>query len=602
MARADRRAKARPRAAEALRRDFQGALNGYNQGRFEESGALCQKVLKSIPKDAGALHLMGAIHLKTGRDRDAIAVLERAAGVDRSNAEIHNNLAIAYRREARGADAVASGNRAVAINPGFAAAHFGLGQAHQDLGDPVQAALCYETTLAAAPGHLDARRRLAGILLGLGRHGDSLGHCDVLLASFPDSADGHNTRGAALVALDRRDEAKDEFETALRLDEGLADGHVNLANLLCDHNQPERAVGHFERALELDPDCPDTLANLGHALRQLGRTDDAVAAYDRSISAAPDGIEGHFGNAVAHLTEGRYGAGWRSYLHRDSMAGADPALHRARLAGDLSGRRILVVMDQGLGDEIFFLRFAPELRARGAEIAYAPDPRLAPMLERAGVADAVVEVRDDSSGYDLRLSVGDLPYVLGMSDGDAPPPSLRIPALLDRLEALRDRLGALGPPPWIGLTWRAGTRNRFRRLYKEAPASGLIAALRGVAGTVVAVQRNPEPGEFDEIAALLGRAPGDLCALNDDLEDMLALGALIDDYVCVSNTNLHLRATQGTASRVLVPNPPEFRWMARGAESPWFPGATVYRQDFAGDWSGALDQLGADLIERHGRA
>jgi tetratricopeptide (TPR) repeat protein len=591
---------ASPHAAQALQRNFQGAIDRYGQGRFDEAGALCRKVLKSIPKDPGVLHLMGAIHLQTGRNRDAITVLGRAAGIDRGNAEIHNNLATAYRREGRAAEAVASGERAIAVNPSFAAAHFGLGRAHEDLGDAARAAHCYETAIVAAPDHIEARRHLANVLLKLGRHDDGLSHCDTLLASFPTDADAHNTRGAMLVALDRRDEALDAFETALGLDERLADGHVNLGNLLCDHNEPGRAVGHFERSLELDPDCPDALANLGHALRQLGRIDDATAAYDRSIALAPTGIEANFGNSVAHLTEARYGAGWRYYLHRDSMAGAEAGLHRDFLPGDLAGKTILVEMDQGIGDEIFFLRFAAALRQRGAKVLYTPDPRLVAMIERSGAVDAVVEPGDNGAGRDYRLSVGDLPYLLGMSDDDVPPPSLRIPPLAERRAALADRLNTLGPAPHIGLTWRAGTRNRFRRLYKEAPTAGLVDALRGVAGTIVALQRNPDPGEMAKIESSLGRPLADLTAVNDDLEDMLALAGLLDDYVCVSNTNLHLRATQGAASRVLAPNPPEFRWMARGPESPWFPGTTVYRQDFGGNWADALDRLGDDLIGRHG--
>lgn len=595
MARADRRAMAAPRAQQALQRNFQGALDHYGEGRFEEAGVLLRKVIKSIPKDPGALHLMGAIHLHTARDHDAITVLERAAGIDVSNAEIHNNLATAYRRQARASDAVVSAERAIAINPSFAAAHFGLGQAHEDLGDAAQAVRCYETALAAAPGHVEARRRLANALLGLARYDDSLGQCDALLAMAPGDAGAHNTRGAVLVALDRRAEALGAFEIALKLDERLADAHVNLANLLCDRNEAARAVGHFERALELDPDCPDTLANLGHARRQLGRIDEATATYDRAIAVAPNSIEANFGNAVAHLTEARYGAGWRYYLYRDSMAGAASDLHRDKLPDELEGKRILVAMDQGIGDEIFFLRFVRALRDRGAHVSYAPDPRLAPMLERAAVVDAVVTASEEEAGYEFHLSVGDLPHVVGMSDGDAPPPSFTIPALPDRLDTLRDRIGALGPQPYIGLTWRAGTRNQFRRLYKETPTTDLADAMRGVAGTIIALQRNPEPGELDEIGSLLGRPLADLTALNDDLEDMLALVGLLDDYVCVSNTNLHLRASQGGASRVLIPNPPEFRWMARGDESPWFPETTIYRQDTAGDWTGALSRLGADL-------
>ena len=66
---------------------------------------------------------------------------------------------------------------------------------------------------------------------------------------------------------------------------------------------------------------------------------------------------------------------------------------------------------------------------------------------------------------------------------------------------------------------------------------------------------------------------------------MLALLALLDDYVGVSNTNMHLRAGVGKPARVLVPSPPDWRWMMNHARtSPWFPGFSIYRQSLRGDW------------------
>ena len=97
-----------------------------------------------------------------------------------------------------------------------------------------------------------------------------------------------------------------------------------------------------------------------------------------------------------------------------------------------------------------------------------------------------------------------------------------------------------------------------------------------------------------------GRKAHDLTALNDDLEDMLAALSLLDEYVAVSNTNVHLRAGAGRTSRVLVPNPPEWRWMAAGDESPWFPGCRVYRQKLSGDWEEAFAALTGDLLGSSG--
>jgi hypothetical protein len=93
----------------------------------------------------------------------------------------------------------------------------------------------------------------------------------------------------------------------------------------------------------------------------------------------------------------------------------------------------------------------------------------------------------------------------------------------------------------------------------------------------------------------------DLSRVNDDLRDALAAVSLLDDYVGVSNTNMHLRASLGRPARVLVAQPAEWRWMAAGDASPWFPGFSLYRQAINGRWEQALAHLERDLRERRTR-
>jgi hypothetical protein len=180
------------------------------------------------------------------------------------------------------------------------------------------------------------------------------------------------------------------------------------------------------------------------------------------------------------------------------------------------------------------------------------------------------------------------------------PPAPPIAPLAERLEDMRLRLAAAGPPPYVGMTWRAGTTYEEQTgvawsLFKEVPVAGLAGALRTAHGTFLALQRRPGAGEIEALAQALARPVHDFTALNDDLEGMLALLALIDEYVGVSNTNMHLRASVGRTARVLVPYPAEWRWMARGRESPWFPGFRVYRQTLTGSWDRALAGLRDDL-------
>jgi hypothetical protein len=180
------------------------------------------------------------------------------------------------------------------------------------------------------------------------------------------------------------------------------------------------------------------------------------------------------------------------------------------------------------------------------------------------------------------------------------PPPLALSPLAERVAELRARLMAVGKPPYIGLTWRGGTppgeqRGAFWALHKEIGIPPLAATLKEIPGTFIALQRKPAPGEIDTLADALGRPVHDFTDLNEDLEGMLALLAQIDDYIGVSNTNVHLRASAGKTGRVLVPCQPDFRWKSGDRTSVWFPGFTLYRQSPGGDWQAALAELKRDL-------
>jgi hypothetical protein len=112
---------------------------------------------------------------------------------------------------------------------------------------------------------------------------------------------------------------------------------------------------------------------------------------------------------------------------------------------------------------------------------------------------------------------------------------------------------------------------------------------------LLVLQRRPRAGEIEKLRQTCGPRVADLSALNEDLEVMLALLARVDEYVGVSNTNMHLRAALGRGARVLVSSGAEFRWMAQGPMSPWFPLMRVYRQDASGSWKKAFEGLSNDL-------
>jgi hypothetical protein len=164
-------------------------------------------------------------------------------------------------------------------------------------------------------------------------------------------------------------------------------------------------------------------------------------------------------------------------------------------------------------------------------------------------------------------------------------------------------LRAFGPPPYIGLTWGAGLTPEEQKAFpdrpiwvKRAPLTELGELLRGLRASVVILQRKPDARDVAAFGGALGRPALDASDCNDDLRDAVALLSLLDDYIGVSNTNMHLMAgLAGKRARVLVQSPPEWRWAMRGEKSPWFPAFELYRQGSDWSWNEALQRLRPDL-------
>jgi Flp pilus assembly protein TadD len=401
-----------------------------------------------------------------------------------------------------------------------------------------------------------------------------------------------------MAAWQRGDAATGErlMRAAIEVNAAIPDFHNNLGLLLRDTGRAAEAVECYARTLEVDPGWFEAHNNRGLALEDLGRFEDAIDAYVQAVSREPRFAAARQNLARVLLALGRYAEGWEEYRWRlvaQGMTAAAPDARAPRLPASLKGRRIELVGEQGLGDVLFFLRFAPELVHRGAILAFRGDPRLHPLLARSALFAGGFQDPAAASAAGA-IFAGDLPWLLEAHDPATFPPALALEPLADRVARLRATLDRLGPAPRIAITWRAGIATGggpVRLQLKKAPVAALGEALHDTRATWLSIQRHPAEGEREALAAALDAPVHDFSAANDDLDEMLALLCLVDDYVGVSNLNTHLRAGLGRAMRVLVPFPPEWRWGIEGAESDWFPGMKVHRQGSNADWSGAMEEL-----------
>jgi tetratricopeptide (TPR) repeat protein len=425
----------------------------------------------------------------------------------------------------------------------------------------------------------------AHVLLGAiqGRGGDAARADESLRRALrlrPGWSEAHLelTLGDLLGGSGQYAQAETCYRTALQRQPGLAEAREHLLLALLAQRRVEEMEAVAREGLALHPGAKVFARQLGVALWWQGRHEEALAQY----RFAGD----RFSEANALLSLGRYAEGWEAYRARPTRPAA--GLDDPRSIAPLKGKRLRIVREQGLGDEIFFLRFAPALRANGHRLFVSCDRKL------EALATAFVDGVNASEPADFTLASGDL----ALASGQDMAPSLVFTVDPQRRAAMAERLRAFGAPPYLAVTWRAGVLpdEGFSSWTKYVPVELLGGALRPIDARVVSVQRRAQPDEARRFGEALGREVLDLGAVNDDLRDALALLSLVEEYVGVSNTNMHLRAGLERASaRVLVATPAEWRWGIAGRSTPWFAGFTLYRAVRGPDWSQALADLAADL-------
>ncbi len=202
----------------------------------------------------------------------------------------------------------------------------------------------------------------------------------------PDSPLGYNNLGSVLCDMGDPDLAIETLRAAIYRMPKEAVLWNSLATVLAEEGRVEESLIFYREAISLDPGFSRPWHNLGYAYSHLGRLDEALETYDEGLSRAIDAAdirEGRHSRSVCLIGMGRLEEGFREYEIRNDQTFRAYVHHMVEAplwhGEPLDGKRILVVGEQGLGDEFMFANILPDLaKAVGPERPDADRRRPAP--------------------------------------------------------------------------------------------------------------------------------------------------------------------------------------------------------------------------------
>jgi len=196
---------------------------------------------------------------------------------------------------------------------------------------------------------------------------------------------------------------------AIRPDDTEALNHRGIT--LWELNRFEEALASYDRALAIRRDNPHALNNRGKALRELKRLDEALASLDRALQLGPGNADHRLNRGLLLLLLGSFADGWREYeSRRTTKEWGERTFNGPEWAGeDVSGKRVLLYAEQGLGDTIQFARFARSVAGRGASVILEVQARLGALMQRLDCGAIIVPLGEQPPNFDLHLPLMSVP-------------------------------------------------------------------------------------------------------------------------------------------------------------------------------------------------
>ena len=428
------------------------------------------------------------------------------------------------------------------------------GVASQQQGRLADAIRAWRDALAQDSGHADARYNLA---VGLGGSGDIAG----AEGSYTELLGHHPDHCQAL---------------------------YNLANLRMRQGEAAAADPLYRRLLALNPGFAGGWINLAMARSASGDLTEAEAYLRRALALEPQNAGAHWNLALLLLTSRHWPDAWHEYEWRLRRPECPPPPVPAPswTPDNTQARRILLWNDQGMGDALQFARYVPLLAARGHEVWLFVQDALKILLQSVPGIAGVVGASDPLPQVDVQAPLLSLPQRLDLAD---PAASWRGAYVMPRRPMpLPRRPGHRA----VGLVWSSNPAHP-NRILRDVPLDKLSPLFDIDGIDWFGLQVGFAAGIISS-AGLAGRIH-DLSPRIHDFSDTAAAVAALDLVITVDTSMPHLVGAMAKPGWVMISTAREWRWAGSEAQSLWYPSLRLFRQKTAGDWSGVVSAMAAEL-------
>lgn len=477
-----------------------------------------------------------------------------------------------------------------------------MGASLADLGQTAPAVEAFTTASQLNADDYDTHKVLGVLFRDQNKISESLESFQRAIKLCPDKVDavrGHHQTVLRLGQLETDDLKKksrkviDFLVQAISTNPNLVDYYYSLSHVYQLLGMAAESHTVMKQVHELVPDCNVVRYNLGVTYKAIGDVDTALK-YFESIDHEDFAFMGKVKHSQAHclLMKRVFGKGWDVYENRwdDIQFPSTPLETSLPVWDGSSDKRVLVWLEQGLGDQIMFASMLEDVAERCRSLTLYSDERLVPVFSRSfGHKVEVQSCEEDlhASSFDAHIPIGSLgKFVRRDADsftnrrkGYLRPDDKVVNVIRTNLKK------SFGDKEIIGISWFSNSPTHHR-LVRNIDLSKLLNGFASRDAIFVCLQYGDVEADMRGAQLKTGISvfnPVDIDQFHD-VDNLSNLICACDRVVSIDNATVHLAAAHGIPTKVLLPTDVDWRWGTSGPESYWYPSLELVRQEEPGKW------------------
>jgi ADP-heptose:LPS heptosyltransferase len=382
----------------------------------------------------------------------------------------------------------------------------------------------------------------------------------------------------------------------------LGNALLQLGNNYFDEHMPQKAITAFKKILSISESLNAVHHNIAFTLsEQEGAYGQSLEHYRKALKVQPNNSETHFCYALSLLATGNLLDGFKEYEWRWKRGNNAPRQFHYPLpflwqgTEPLEGKRILLRVEQGIGDTLMFIRYAQLLKQQGAIVIAETQKPIVQLLSACPYLDTVLPIGSPLPPYDYQIPILNLAMAFKTTQDTIP---AQVPYLYPdqqlvaswRKKMAQDKLFK------IGICWRGDAAHGA---HKFMPISYFtrLATIHGV--SLYSLQKNDplstiKPAQQADGTCII-QFEEDFDESHGRFMDTAAVMKNLDLIITVDTSIAHLAGGLGIPTWVILPFPAEWRWLEERSDSPWYPTMKLFRQKKYDNWQSVYEELEISL-------